>query len=442
MGSLSIALIGTCDTKLSELLYVHSRILAIEKDTDIVFIDVGRKPVSHPAISIRQDELVKKYRCTVSASDNSAGDLSNLSRAEVIQTMTDCATAYVSDLCSKSTIHGAVSIGGSCGTSLASAVMRKALPFTVPKLIVSTVASGDTSHIVGESDITLMYSIVDIAGSNRILNSVLGNAAGAIVGMARAHEVRLRSERNQGQGASPRPEGNERKKRIGITMFGVTTPCVDAIHAHLTETYNYEVYVFHATGHGGRAMERLIDSGELDAVIDLTTSEIPDEMVGGVMPGGPGRLEAAAKAGIPQVLSVGACDMVNFGPRNTLPEKFVKAGRNIFEHNASVTLMRTDVEECKEIGRFIVSKLKEFCVRPDLVQVVIPLGGISMISKPEDPFADKDADEALFKTIEDGLKDSGIVVSRDERDINNQTFAVDMAERLVKLIELQQSADQ
>ena len=173
MGSLSIALIGTCDTKLSELLYLHSRILAIEKDTDIVFIDVGRKPILHPAIRVPQDELVKKYRRTGPSSDDSAGDMSNLSRAEVIRTMTDCAIAYVSDLCSKSTIHGAISIGGSCGTSIASAIMRNALPFTIPKLIVSTVASGDTSHIVGESDITLMYSIVDIAGSNHIMNSVL-----------------------------------------------------------------------------------------------------------------------------------------------------------------------------------------------------------------------------------------------------------------------------
>ena len=439
MGSLSIVLIGTCDTKLSELLYLHSHIVSCAKDSNIIFIDVGRELVSHPAISIRQDELLTKYR-HVAHSDKSPCDLSSLSRAEVIQTMTDCATACMANLCAESPIHGVISIGGSCGTSLASATMRNALPFTVPKLIVSTVASGDTSHIVGESDITLMYSIVDIAGSNRVLNSVLDNAAGAIVGMATAHQARLRSEKEQdsSQGSVRR----YRKKRIGITMFGVTTPCVEAMRHHLTETYNYEVYIFHATGHGGRAMERLINSGELDAVIDLTTSEIPDQIVGGVMSAGSNRLEAAAKAGIPQVVSVGACDMVNFGPRNTLPERFVKASRNIFEHNASVTLVRTNREECKKIGRFIVSKLKDFCARPDLVQVVMPVGGISMISKPQDPFEDKDADDALFETIEDGLKDSKIGVARDERDINNPSFAVDMAERLVKLIELQQCAEQ
>ncbi|KAL8830575.1 MAG: hypothetical protein Q9191_001355 [Dirinaria sp. TL-2023a] len=436
MGSLSIVLIGTCDTKLSELLYLHSRILASAKDTNVILIDAGRKPIYHPTISIRQDELLTKYRQPPQSSGKAASDISNLSRAEVIQTMTECATACMSELYSKRPVHGAISIGGSCGTSLASAIMRGALPFTFPKLIVSTVASGDTSHIVGESDITLMYSIVDIAGSNRILNCVLDNAAGAIVGLARAHQVRLQSEQGQDQNSSQRAvRGN--KTRIGITMFGVTTPCVEAMRHHLTETYDYEVYIFHATGHGGRAMERLINSGELDALIDLTTTEIPDQIVGGVMAAGPDRLKAAAKAGIPQIVSVGACDMVNFGPRNTLPERFGKGGRNIFEHNASVTLMRTNSGECKQIGQFIVSKLKEFCVRPDLVQVVLPVGGISMISKPQDPFEDKDADEALFETIEDGLKGSKTEVVRDERDINNPSFAVDVAERLVKLIQLQ-----
>jgi len=172
------------------------------------------------------------------------------------------------------------------------------------------------------------------------------------------------------------------KKRIAITMFGVTTPCVDAMRHHLTTVYDHEVYVFHATGHVGRAMERLISSKGIDAIIDLTTTEVADEIVGGVMSAGPVRLEAAAKAGIPQVISVGACDMVNYGPRNTLPERFVKAGRNIYEHNASVTLVRTNVEECRQIGRFIAQKLKGHSARPGDVQVVLPVGGISLTSKP------------------------------------------------------------
>ena len=439
MAAPVILLIGTCDTKLSELLYVRSRMLSHAEDTKVTLIDAGRKPVSHPAISIPQEALFAKYR-NISSSSSTATNFTSLSRAEVIDTMTECATACVRDLCSKLSIHGVISIGGSCGTSLASAVMRNAVPFTLPKLIVSTVASGDTSHIVGESDITLMYSIVDIAGSNSILNDVLDNAAGAIVGMARAYQARSQQEREQKDAASQGAD-RKRRKRVGITMFGVTTPCVDAMRHHLTTRYDYEVYVFHATGHGGRAMERLISSHGIDAVIDLTTSEVPDEIVGGVMAAGPDRLEAAAKAGIPQIVSIGACDMVNFGPRNTVPERFVSAGRNIFEHNASVTLVRTNVEECKKIGGFIARKLRDSCLRPQDVQVILPVGGISLISKPGDAFADKEADDALFAAIEEGLKDTGIEVIRDEREINSEAFALDTAERLVRLIERRDSGD-
>ena len=166
--------------------------------------------------------------------------------------------------------------------------------------------------------------------------------------MAGVYQARTNPSSKKEQGTLAGTENKEpRKTRVAITMFGVTTPCVDAMRHHLTTDHNYEVHVFHATGHGGRAMERLISSNEIDAVIDLTTTEIADEIVGGVMSAGPKRLEAAAKAGIPQIVSVGACDMVNYGPRNTVPEKFIKADRNIFEHNASVSLMRTNVDECK-----------------------------------------------------------------------------------------------
>ena len=348
--------------------------------------------------------------------------------------MTQGATACLRDLLArekKKKVHAVVAIGGSSGTSLAAAAMRESAPFTMPKLIVSTVASGDTAGFVGENDISMMYSIVDIAGSNRILDGVLDNAAGAVVGMAVAYQQRLMEEEVERRG-----EGGKGRKRVGITMFGVTTPCVDAMRHHLTEKYGYEIYVFHATGHGGRAMERLIASGELDAVIDLTTSEIADHIVGGVMSAGPSRLEAAAKAGIPQVVSVGACDMVNFGPRSTVPEKFAKGDRNIYEHNPSVTLMRTDKEECKQIGAFIADQLKQYSRSPSLVQVVLPTGGVSMISKPGDPYDDREADEALYTAIEAALKNSGIEVSRDGRDINNETFALDIAERLIRLVEL------
>ena len=427
MAPLTVLILGTCDTKLSELLYLRSRMLSYHEQASIILIDAGRSPVSHPAISISQHEIVTKYRGTT----ENPWDLENLPRSDVMAYMTEGATACVRHLCETQSIHAVVSIGGSGGTSLAATAMRESVPFTLPKLIVSTVASGDTSSFVGENDITMMYSIVDIAGSNKILNSVLDNAAGATVGMAVAYKQRLEE-----LGSAADKKDGKVKKRVGITMFGVTTPCVDAMRQHLTEKYGYEVYVFHATGHGGRAMERMTSAGELDAIVDLTTTEIADHIVGGVMSAGPDRLDAAAKADIPQVLSVGACDMVNFGPRSTVPERFTKGNRNIYKHNPSVTLMRTDVEECKQIGGFIAGKLKKLCRSASLVKVVLPTGGVSMISKPGDPYHNPEADDALFTAIEEGLKGSGIEVLRDERDINDETFALEIAERLVRLIDL------
>ena len=426
MASLTIILLGTCDTKLSELLYLRSRILQHHEQAEVLLIDVGRSPVSDPTISIPQNEVVAKY----GGRNESQPDLSSSPRNEVMAYMTKCAETFIKHFCETQSVHGIISAGGSSGTSLTGSAMRSGAPFTLPKLIVSTVASGDTSPFVGESDITMMYSIVDIAGSNKILNNVLDNAAGAIVGMAKAYHKRLEeTESQKAAGAS------QKRKRVGITMFGVTTPCVDAMREYLTKTHDYEVYVFHATGHGGQAMERLIASGEFDAVLDLTTSEIADEIVGGVMSAGPRRLEAAAKAGIPQIVSIGACDMVNFGPRSTVPEKFTKGDRNVYEHNASVTLVRTNVEECKQIGDFIASKLKNFSRNKELVQVVLPTGGVSIISKPGGPYHDKVADDTLVVAIEDGLENTGIEVFRDERDINHEAFALETAEKLVRLVE-------
>ncbi|KAL8690688.1 MAG: hypothetical protein Q9218_003915, partial [Villophora microphyllina] len=359
---LLIVILGTCDTKIAELLYLRSQIIDDTENASVLLVDVGRNPVSDPAISIFQDDLLK-YNA-----HSTPPELSETPRSRFTETITDCATQYLQELQSKGRIHGVISLGGSSGTSLTSTVMRRALPFLMPKLIVSTVASGDTAPYVGETDITLMHSIVDIAGSNHILNGVLDNAAGSIVGMARAYQRRSTSPSTE--------EAGGKRKRIGVTMFGVTTPCVDSIRHHLTSTYGFEIYVFHATGHGGQAMERLISSNSLDAVIDLTTSEIADEIVGGVMSAGPHRLEAAAQAGIPQVISLGACDVVNFGPRQTLPAKFVEEGRKVYEHNASVRLIRTNVGECRRIGEFIAGKLREFCKMPELVEVVTPMGGL------------------------------------------------------------------
>ncbi|KAI4252245.1 MAG: hypothetical protein L6R42_008046 [Xanthoria sp. 1 TBL-2021] len=355
--------------------------------------------------------------------------------------MTECATACLEDLHSKNSIHGVISVGGSSGTSLTSAAMRRGLPFLIPKFIVSTMASGDTAPFVGESDITLMYSIVDIAGSNSILNGVLDNAAGGIVGMARAYQKRqIRSPKSENSTAN-NPKANQEKSKnktkIGITMFGVTTPCCDQIRTHLTSHHpSTEIYIFHATGHGGRAMERLISSGNLDAIIDLTTSEITDEIVGGILSAGPHRLEAGLKAGIPYIISVGACEMANFGPRNTVPQRFEADGRKIYKHNEAVTLVRADADESRRIGEFIAKKVRGFCERCEMVNVVLPVGGISPLSVQGGDFEDKEADEALFASIEEGLRGTGVSVLRDGRVVNDQGFAVGLAERLMGLVEV------
>lgn len=293
-------------TKLHELLYLRSQILSQgPANSRITLLDVGRSPTTHENITVSQSTLIQKY----SPPNEGIKDLQTLDRGQVIKYMTSCASTwlqqtYTTGLQNTSqAIHGVISAGGTGGTSLASAAFREALPIGLPKLIVSTAASGDTGPIVGESDITLMYSVVDIAGTNSLLRRILSNAAGGIVGMANAYAASLAVERKEGKQA--------KKKRVGLTMFGVTTPCIDAIRNHLETHYDVECFVFHCTGHGGLAMERLISQGELDAVLDLTTTEIADYLGGGVMSAGEHRLEEGLKRGIPYVISVGATDMVS-----------------------------------------------------------------------------------------------------------------------------------
>ncbi|KAH0340524.1 UPF0261 domain-containing protein, partial [Aureobasidium melanogenum] len=413
-----IVLLGTLDTKLPEILHLHSRLVALSlPGTSITVVDCGRSPVDHPAISISQHELVTRF-----GTKEERDKLQDLPRGEIIKYMIHCATSCIRELHQKQPIHGVISAGGSGGTSLASAVMRT-LPIGLPKLIASTVASGDTGPIVGETDITLMYSVVDIAGANDLLKNILNNAAAAIAGMSAAYEQQLQHRPEQDQG--------NQKLRVGITMFGVTTPCVDKIREHLESNYAVETYVFHATGHGGKAMERLISEGRLDAVLDLTTTEICDFLMGGNMSAGPDRLEAALKAGIPTVISLGATDMVNFGPKATVPEKYQQ--RKLFEHNPTVTLMRTTKDECIDVGKFIADKIKRFAANPKMVQITLPKGGVSMIATPGGAFEDRDADDALIDTLVNQLQDSGISIVHDEKDINNEEFAVKIANDLMQL---------
>ena len=420
-----IVILGTCDTKLQELLYLRSQIL--DSGGEATLVDAGRSPVEHEAISVRQDTLASKY-----PPKEGSKDVSSLPRGGVINYMISCATNWLEEKYKhglqdpNSAIHGIITAGGTGNTSLVSEVMRAVLPIGFPKLIVSTVASADVSHIVGETDICMMPSIVDIAGSNDLLKRILSNAAGAIVGMSRAYEKSLVDQ--QGSRSSPQ------KKRVGLSMFGVTTPAADKIREYLESNYPIECYVFHQTGTGGKAMERLVSEGGLDAVCDITTTELCDHQCGGVMDSGPHRLEASLKAGIPYIISCGALDMCNFGPKSTVPEKY--RDRNLFEHNPSVTLMRINPEESRAIGNFIVKKLHEHTKNKDMVQIILPEGGVSIIATPGAPFYDEEADRALFSTIKEGLKDSEITLVEDDRAINDETFATDVAKRLVGLMNL------
>jgi uncharacterized protein (UPF0261 family) len=286
----------------------------------------------------------------------------------------------------------------------------RALPVGVPKLMVSTVASGDTRPYVGAVDVTMMYSVVDISGVNSVSARIMANAAGAIAGMVNAAVPPL-----------------EERPLVAASMFGVTTPCVTRARERLEE-HGYEVLVFHATGAGGESMEALARGGYLAGVLDATTTELADELVGGVLSAGPDRLEAAGTAGVPQVVSLGALDMVNFGPRETVPPQF--EGRNLYVHNPTVTLMRTTPDECAELGRTIGRKLS---AAESPTVLFVPLKGVSMIDVEGQVFYDADADAALFAGLRETLDDS-VEVHEVETDINDEAFAVAMADRLHELI--------
>lgn len=428
-----IIILGTLDTKLPEILYLHSQVTKALKECNssfnkVTLIDCGRIPSpKNDLISVRQEDLVEKW----APQDGRVSNLPSMSRGEAVRFMAECAKNCVKHIwmmgnTNATMPHGILSAGGSGGTTLASTVMREAVPLGVPKFIASTIGSGDTGPIVGETDIAIMFSVVDIAGTNELLRTILSNAACAVVGMAAGYE------RSHGVTES----GIVRKTRVGITMFGVTTPCVDNIREYLEEKYSVEVFVFHATGHGGKAMERLVAEGRLDAILDITTTEICDHLMDGNMSAGPNRLETALKAGIPNLISLGATDMVNFGPIHSVPERFQK--RKLLEHNASVTLMRTTKEECHRIGEYIVDKIREYAARPDRVELVFPKGGVSSIAGPRGAFEDAAADNELRETIKRGLADSQVRIVEDDRNINDVGFAIDVAESLMRLIKLQE----
>ncbi len=445
-SSLCIAILGTCDTKLEELLYVRTQLLEAHH-VRVKLVDVGRTPSAHPAIDISQSTILARVATphstdppstTKSRSDTPIPDISALSRNDLVTTLSARAGALLASLVSTHTIHALISLGGSGGSALAAGVFR-ALPLGFPKLLVSTMAAGDVGPFVQDADVAIMYSVTDIAGLNDILCPILENAAGAAAGMARAYHARARemSASTDTRGAEVATR-RDKGKRIAITMFGVTTPAVT--HARkLLAKYDCTPYVFHATGAGGRALERLTSDGFFDGVLDLTTTELADELVGGVLTAGPHRLEAAVRRGVPQVVSLGALDMVNFGPMETVPEKWKRDGRKLYAHNPSVTLMRTTPEECAQLGRIIAGKLRDVGSSTGKTEVWIPRGGVSALSVEGATFEDRGADEALFRALQDGLSGGGEtvhVVERDE-DINNPDFVAGVVDSLVRMMDLE-----
>jgi uncharacterized protein (UPF0261 family) len=398
----TVVLVGTLDTKGVEYDYLRSRLR--EQGVDVVLVDAGvmGEPLAEPDIG--REEVARAAGAEVT--DLAAtGD-----RGAAVETMARGAAEIVKRLRAEGRLDGILGLGGSGGSAIATYAMRQ-LPVGVPKLMVSTVASGDTRPYVGAVDVTMMYSVVDIAGINQISARILTNAAAAIAGMADAQAIEIAE--------TGRP-------LVGATMFGVTTPCVTRARERLEEL-GYEVLVFHATGTGGQSMEALMRGGFIAAALDATTTELADDLVGGVLSAGPDRLEAAGEVGIPQVVSLGALDMVNFGPMETVPERFRE--RRLYVHNPTITLMRTTPEECAELGRRIARKLN---AAQGPVSLFIPLRGISLIAVEGQVFYDPDADKALLAALRADL-DHSVDVRELNTDINDPAFAEAMADRLHEL---------
>ena len=401
----TIAILGTFDTKGAEHAFIAEHLKTQGFATLLIDVSSLADPAIVPDVSRTE---------VLAALDDPETDaiLARQDRGECVTLMGRAAAVIVARLESENQIHGIISLGGGGGTAIATTAMR-ALPLGFPKLMVSTLASGQTAHYVGTSDITMMPAIVDVSGINRVSRLIFSNAAGAIAGMVNS------ATRRQSTSA-PLDE----KPLIVASMFGNTTECVTEAK-RIMEAAGYEVLVFAATGSGGRAMESLIDSGLISGVLDITTTEWADELVGGVLNAGPDRLSATARAKIPAIVVPGCLDMVNFGERDSVPAQF--ADRNFYVHNEQVTLMRTNAAECTELGRILAEKINAYSAP---VTVLIPGGGISVISAPGQPFHNPAADTALFESLKSNLR-GDIPVIESEANINDDTFAQLCADTLV-----------
>ena len=401
----TIAIVAALDTKGTEAAFVRD-IIARRGHTPLT-IDVGVLGEPSYAGEVGRDEVARAGGDDIEAL-RASGD-----KARAMAAMTRGAAVVAARLHAEGRIAGIIGLGGTAGTTIGTSAMR-ALPIGMPKLVLSTVAAGDTRPYVGTKDVTMMYSVVDVAGLNGISTPILANAAGAIVGMVDGlAEV----------GAAPQ----EAKPLLAASMFGNTTTCVDRARATL-EGRGYEVLVFHATGAGGQSMESLIADGFIQGVFDITTTEWADELTGGVFAAGPHRLEAAARAGVPQVVAPGCLDMANFGGPETVPEKY--RGRKLYEWNPTVTLMRTNVEENAELGRILAEKVN---LSSAPVTVFLPLKGVSQLDSPGGEFWWPEADQALYDAIKRNLRPDIPVVELD-LNINDPAFADAATARLLEYV--------
>jgi uncharacterized protein (UPF0261 family) len=397
-----VYLIGTLDTKGQEIAFVRDELRGLGVDVAVVDASCLGTPTI-PADIPR--ETVFEAAGTTLADVRAAND-----RGHAVTTAARGVAALIARLHGEGIVDGVIGLGGSAGTTIATAGMR-VLPIGVPKVMASTLASGQVRPYVGDKDIFMLNTIVDVSGINRISRLVLGEAAHALAGLVTLRKTRA--------GASDKPV-------VAATMFGVTTPCVERARRVL-EDAGYEVLVFHATGMGGQAMESLIADGVIAGVLDITTTELADELVGGVLSAGPNRLTAAGRKGIPQVISVGALDMVNFGPPDTIPPKF--ADRKFYHHNPTVTLMRTTSDENKKLGEELARKT---AVATGPTAILFPLKGVSAIDREGQPFEDASARDALLGALR--AHHGEVELVEIDQHINDAEFAEAAARKLIEML--------
>ncbi len=399
MGDVQIAVLGTLDTKGEEHAFVADHIRDLGATP--ILIDVGTLSPPQLQPDHSREEVLNVAGMQLPEVED---------RGARVAAMAEAAPAFLQSLVIQGKVEGVISLGGGGGTSIGTAAMR-ALPLGFPKVMVSTLAGGDVAPFVGISDIVMVPAIVDVAGLNSISRGVFSRAAAAIVAMAREPQ--------------PKAEG---KSLIAASMFGNTTDGVNQAREFLAKQ-NFETLVFHATGTGGRTMEALIEAGHFAGVLDITTTEWADELCGGVLSAGPTRLEAAGKTGTPAVIVPGCLDMVNFGPPELIPEQY--KDRLFYHHNPQVTLMRTNAEECAQLGVILAEKLNAYTGK---VAALIPAKGISLISEKGGPFHNPQADEALFSTLEENLSPN-IPCQRLPETINSAKFSIACTEALLAFIQ-------